>query len=152
MDLIGDLLKNEVNQAMTNVFDSFARTEPVVFYKTSTAEVTAYDPNFNGGFQQIDSLDTVTSETVSQSFICRVIYLDRQDYNTFIEGGEDVGVNGKTDYNRIKLQCKEDAFNYLRDTERFVFLGEKYAVEETWKRIGVLGAFQHYQITLRRVA
>ena len=152
MDLVGDLLKSEVNKAMTNVFDTFARSEQVTFYKTSTLEVTAYDPNFNGDFQQIDSLSTVTPTTVSESFTCRIIYLDRQDYNTFIEGGEDVGVNGKVHYNRIKLQCKEDAFDYLKDTERFVFLDEKYAIEESWRRIGLLGTFQHYQVILRRMA
>lgn len=152
MDLISEALKNEVSQAMTNVFDSFARTEPVIFFKTPTSEVVIYDPNFNGGFQQVDYLSNVDSEQVSQSFTCRVIYMDRQDYNTFIEGGEDVGVNGKSYYNRIKLQCKPDAFEYLKDSERFVFLGEKYGMEESWKKIGVLGTFQHYQVILRRMA
>lgn len=152
MNLIGDLLKSQVNQAQTDIFDSFARAEPVVFYKMPTSEILAYDPNFNGGFQQVDLLSTVDSDIVSQSFTCRVIYLDRQDYDSFIEGGEDAGVNGKVYYNRIKLQCKEDAFNYLKDTERFVFFDEKYAIEESWRKLGILGTFLHYQVILRRIA
>jgi len=151
MDLIGDLLKNEINQAMTNIFDTFARESQVTFYKMPNQEVVALDPNFHGGFSSTFDLSTVTSAENSQSFTCRVIYLDRQEYSPNIEGGEDAGVNGKFLHNRIRLQCKEDAFEYLKDTERFTFSDEKYALEAPWERLGVLGTFQCYQIILKRV-
>ncbi len=151
MDLIGDLLKNEINQAMTNVFDTFARESQVTFYKMPNQEVVALDPNYHGGFDRPFDLLTVNSTENSETFTCRVIYLDRQEYSSIVEGGEDAGVNGKFLHNRIRLQCKEDAFSYLKDTERFSFLDEKYALEAPWERLGVLGTFQCYQVILKRV-
>lgn len=149
MDLIDSILKNEVSKAMTDVFDTFARIEPVKFFKMPNSEVVAYDPNFNGGFQQIENLANYNSQVVSQSFICRVIYMAKQD-EVFLSDSS-APISGKTHYNKIKLQCKENAFEYLKDTERFIFFDEKYIPEETWSRIGILGTFQHYQIVLRRI-
>lgn len=149
MNLIDNLLKNEITQAMTNIFDTFARVEPVTFFKMPNSEVVAHDPNFNGGFQQIEYLPTSTSQAVSQSFICRIIYIIRQDENTFTDS--DLSIDGKVLFNRIKIQCKEDAFDYLKDTERFIFLDERYTIQESWRRIGVLGTFQHYEVILGRI-
>lgn len=151
MNLIPDILKSEINQAMTNVFDTFSRESQVTFYKMPNEEVVALDPNFHGGFSNTFDLSTVSSAVNSETFNCRVIYLDRQEYSTFIEGGEDVGVNGRFLHNRIRLQCKEDAFAFLKETERFVFLDEKYALEAPWERLGILGTFQCYQVILKRV-
>ena len=44
-----------------------------------------------------------------------------------------------------------DAFEFLKDTERFTFEGEKYTISESWKRVGILGEFQFYEIILMRV-
>lgn len=151
MNLIDILLKSEVNRVMGDIFDTFARETPVTFYKTPSQEVIVYDANFHGGFQDTFDLSTVTSTVTSQSFTCRIIYLDRQDYSSFIEGGEDLGVNGKFIYNRIRLQCKSDGFEYLKDTERFVFGDEKYTIEESWQKLGVLDTFNIYEVMLRRV-
>ncbi len=151
MNLIDGLLKAEINRAMGDVFDTFARESPVFFYKMPSQEVIVQDQNFHGGFQDTFNLSTVESSVTSQSFSCRIIYLDRQDFSPFMEGGEDLGVNGKFIHNRIRLQCKEDAFEYLKDTERFVFLDEKYTIEEAWQRIGVLGTFNTYEVLLSRV-
>lgn len=151
MDLIGSLLRSEINQAMTNVFDTFARESQVTFYKMPNQEVITLDPNYHGGFDRPFDLSTVTSAVNSETFTCRVIYLDRQEYSSIVEGGEDAGINGKFLHNRIRLQCKEDAFDFLKETERFNFLDEKYALEAPWERLGILGTFQCYQVILKRV-
>ena len=145
-------LKAEVSRAMTSVFDTFARDNSVTFYKVAAKTIVALDPNFNADFLENSLLSTVTYETQSQAFTCRINYLDRQDFDNTISGGDDLGVKGKFIYNRIKLQCKEDAFNYLKESERFEFLGELYHIEESWRRIGLLDTFQFYQVVLRRVS
>lgn len=150
--LISAQLKAEAAAAMTAVFDSFSRDTPVAFYKVAERTIVALDPNYNADFMEGSLLAGATYETESQSFTCRIIYLDRQDFDTTLGGGEDLGVKGKFFYNRVKLQCKEDAFLYLKDSERFEFLGELYHIEEAWRRIGILDTFQFYQIILRRVS
>lgn len=148
MNLIPAGLQAEISSAMTNIFDSFARNDQITFYKVAAEEVVVFDPNYNSAFpEMIQSNKTVQS----QAFTCRIWYLDRQPFSTFIEGGDDIGVSSQFYHNRIRLQCKEDAFTYLKDTERFVFLSETYQIEETWQRVGTLGSFQFYEVVLKRV-
>ncbi len=150
MNLISAALKTEVNSAMQNLFDSFKKEQPLVFYKTAAQTVVAHDPNFNADFEyQFNSSVTTTAQ--SQSFYCRVWYLDRQEFSSFIEGGEDAGIKGKFYYNRIRLQMESDAFEYLKNTEKFLFFDEQFRIEEGWQRIGALGTFQFYEVILRRV-
>jgi hypothetical protein len=139
----------DMSQAMENIFDSFARDVTVTFYKAPTENIVSFDPDYNSAFPE--SSTTVEYTTQSQSFPCRIWYLERQEYSNFIEGGEDLGVKGKTYYNRVRLQCKVDAFEYLKESERFVFLGEKYQIETAWERIGAGQSFAVYQVILRRV-
>lgn len=146
--LISAALKAEVTAGMESVFDSFARENPITFYKVATQTVVIFDPNYNADFPHQSS---ITETTQSQSFTCRITYLDRQEYGSFLEGGSDVGVKSKFFYNRIKVRMKSDAFTYLENTERFEILGEKYAIEEGWRRIGILDTFQFYEIILKRV-
>lgn len=147
MNLISNQLKAEVESAMDSIFDTFAKVS-ITFYKMPTQEVIVFDPNYNVDFP---TNENITLTTQSQTFTCRVNYLDRQEYGSFIPGGEDAGIKAKFFYNRVKLRMKTDAFEYLKNTERFEFLGEKYQIEEGWRRVGILDTFQFYQIILRRV-
>lgn len=145
--LITSELRNEIAVVMKTVFDTFSKG-PVTFYKVSATEVAAFDPNYNADFGYPNS---ITSTTQSQSFTCRINYLDRQEYETFMPGGEDAGIKGKFLYNRIKLRMEADAFAYLQGVERFEFMGEKYQIEESWRRTGPFDQFLYYQVILRRV-
>ncbi len=146
MDLISSALKTEMATAMQNIFDSFKRTEPITFYKTAAQTVTVHDPDFNADFDVTEN--TIASQ--SQSFYCRVWPEERQEFSTNVEGG-DFGVNTRALYNRIRIQMESDAFEYLKDTEVFIWYDEKYRLEESWKRIGILGTVQFYEAVLRRV-
>ncbi len=150
-DLISTALRAEVVAALNDIQDTFAKSTPVIFYKVTAKEVIMFDPNYNANFMDNIPNSSVTETTQSQSFTCRINYLARQDYDTFLPGGEDTGTKSKFYYNRIKLRMKEDAFEYLQDAERFEILGEKYQIEESWRRIGLLDTFLNYQIILRRV-
>lgn len=148
MNLIPIELLSEIANAQINIFDSFARDNQVTFYKRAEKEVAVFDPSYNHSFP--DTADT-TNTAQYQSFTCRIWYLDRQEYSNIVEGGEDVGIKGEFLYNRVRLQCKEDAFNYLKDTERFIIFDEIYRIEESWQRVGIAGQFKLYEIVLARV-
>lgn len=145
--LITPELSAELSTAMETIQDTFARAS-VTFYKVSATTVVAIDSNYNADFGYLNS---ITLAEISQTFTCRVNYLDRQEHSTFVEGGEDSGIKAKFYYNRVKLRMKADAFAYLDGVERFEFLGEKYRIEEGWRRIGPFDQFSTYQLVLKRV-
>lgn len=149
--LISAALKAEITATLDDVWDSFARDVTVTFYKTPTHTIVAADPDYNADFMENMTIDGVTQVVQSQTFTCRLKYLERQEGAEMIGGGDDTGAKSKFYYNRVKLSCKADAFAYLQDSERFEFLGEKYRIEDAWRRIGVLDSFVYYSVTLQRV-
>lgn len=151
MNLISDELRASMEGAMTDIFDTFSRDTPITFYKTAAESVVVFDPNYNADFMEISEISSVVKTSQSQSFSCRIWYLDRQDFETSISGGDDPGIRGKFYYNRIRLQMKPDAFDYLKKTEKFVFGDEEYIIEDGWQKIGILGSFQFYEIVIKRV-
>jgi hypothetical protein len=151
MNLISAEMRSSIESAMGDIFDTFARDNQVTFYKVASETVVVHDPNYNSDFDEIADFSSVVKTAQSQAFTCRIWYLDRQEHEAFISGGDDPGIRGKFYYNRIRLQFKEDAFNYLKATEKFVFGDEQYIIEEGWQKIGILGSFQFYEIVIRRV-
>ncbi len=149
--LVSDELKAQVVLALDSIQDTFAKATPVTFYKVTEQEVVMLDPNYNADFLENTTLTSIEHTVQSQSFTCRINYLSRQEYESFLPGGEDSGLKSKFYYNRVKLRMKEDAFLYLKEAQRFEILGEKYQVEESWRRIGMLDTFLNYQIILKRV-
>lgn len=150
MNLIETDLSTEIAAAMDNVFDTFKRSDLIRFYKMPSQIVAVVDPNFNPDFDEF-STSFIDQEPVYEEFEARIWYEDRQEFSNIINGGEDLGVRAKQLYNRVKIQVKEDAFNYLKDTVKFTFLEEEYVISESWRRIGILGNFTRFQIILKRV-
>ena len=148
MNLINSILTNEINRAMNDIFDTFSKNELVRFYKTAQAIVSVADSDYNADFPD-DSNITYTAQY--QDFQCRVIYLDKQNYASIIEGASDPGIRTKQIYNRIKIQIKSAGFDYLKNTEKYVFWDEEYKVSEPWRRLGFLKDDQLYQIILERI-
>jgi hypothetical protein len=151
MSLIPAEMKAEITNALSQVFRTFRRGQPIRFYKTETNTVTAFDPNFNADFEYPHTNDDFTIAAQYQDFYCKITYEDRQPYSSFVEGGEEAGVKGKFYYNKIRVKMEADAFAYLQDTERFVFFNEQYTIAEGWKRLGILDSIQFYEVILQRV-
>ena len=133
---------------MTDIFNAFKRDEQITFYKTAKTTISVFDPLYSSDFPNTYS---GTETTQSQSFDARLWYLERQDLDHFIPGGDDAGIRGKFYYNRVRMQVGLEAFNYLKDTERFVFFDEIYQIEQGWQRIGMLDSFMFYEVVLIRV-
>jgi len=129
-------------------FDTYKRSVQFTFYGTAQ-EVVFSDPNY---LYEFDSLDNQQNEmtAVSASFDCCLIYLLRQEFADFIKG-EDTNIRYNAVYNRIRLQVKEEAFESLKNAERFVFGDEHYAIEQSWRKLGSLRNFIIYEITLQRI-
>ncbi len=149
MNLIDAALTADAASAMQNIFDSFKRTDPITFYKNPEKTFVSFDPSFDPDFPEHSS--SFTETTQSQSFQCRVWYLDQQPMDKFVGGGEETGVKSEALYNRVKMQMEPDAFEFLKDSVRFILWGEEYQIFQTWRRIGILGSIQFYEVILQRV-
>lgn len=147
MDLFDQTLKDQIAQIHKNLFDTYKRPTKMRFYMKGL-ETVVYDPSFNPDFDTFEGNLNQYTPVFADFDVC-LIYLDRQEYSDFIKG-EDTNIRYKAIYNRIKIQVEEDAFQYLKDAERFVFGDEKYAIELSWRKLGAF-SFQFYEIILQRV-
>lgn len=152
MNLLSNDEKTAVNQAMLDLFDTFKRDEQMRFYKPNEEEIIILLNDFNADLEEYHN-PNVTRETQYMDFDVRVIYPKRE--NTLfssIEGGSNLNIKGLQELGIVNIQVKdEEAYNYMKDTIRFTFDGDKYEKATDIRKIGVLGAFNVYQITLKKV-
>jgi len=139
---------SQINSVHLAAFETYKRDIQFIFYLTPK-EVVVSDPDFNYEF---DYTDTSRNELIAQSasFDVCLTYLKRQEFADFMKG-DDTNVRFKVTQNRIRIQVKEEAFQYLKDAERYVFGDEIYAVESAFRKMGSLGTFIIYEIVLQRV-
>ncbi len=147
MSYISDATKNIIDGMHLKAFDTYKRAIKFKFYLESK-EIVVEDSNFLYDFDS----DSNKNEKIEQvfEFDCCLIYLLRQEFADFIKG-DDTNIKYKAQYNRIKIQVKEEAFQALKDAERYVFGDETYAIEQSWRKLGAFQNFNIYEIILQRV-
>ena len=103
---------DQINSIHLQLFDTYKRDVQFTFYMTAK-EVVVEDPNYDYEF---DYLDTQKNELITQSasFDVCLTYLKRQEFADFIKGS-DSNLRFKATQNRIRIQVKEEAFQYLKD-------------------------------------
>lgn len=140
------------NTAMNNIFETYKRSNPVRFYKTQTEVIVYEDPNYMPDFDQVYSTGILRTGQYCD-FDARIIYLTKVDNPSFVGGGDDLNVKTRQNYSEIKMQIKASGSGYawLKDSERFLFNGEKYQVSENWRGIGMFGDINYYSIVLSKV-
>lgn len=139
---------DQINSIHIAAFDSYKRDVQFTFH-LKPKEVVVSDPAFDYEF---DYDEPRNNEIVTQraSFDVCLTYLKRQEFADFLKG-EDTSVRFKSMQNRVRIQVKEEAFQYLKDAERYVFGDEVFAVESAFRKMGSLGTFIIYEIILQRV-
>lgn len=148
MSYISDATKNIIDGMHLKAFDTYKRSIKFKFY-AEAKEVVVEDPDFNYEFDYLDSSKNEMIAQVSE-FDCCLIYLLRQEYSDFIKG-DDTNIRFKAFYNRIKIQVKEEAWEALKNAERYVFGDESYAIEQSWRKLGAFQTFNIFEITLQRI-
>jgi hypothetical protein len=151
MNLISDELKLAAKEAMQNVFDTFARDSLLRFFKPDKQTLVVSDPNFIADFEEGAYFQNYTKTADYSDFKVRIWYLDRQEQNTFVTGGQDLNIKMAQSWNRIRIQMQQDAYDYSKDAVLFVINNERYKIEEPFARIGILGEFQFYELILHRI-
>lgn len=143
----------EVDAAMLTVFDTFKRLNKVVFYKTPREVVISTDPNYIADLSRYDQNDNIEYTVDSQEFECRIIFLGyKPSTASNFPGDSNTQVKSEQNFGQVKIQMKEDAFEFLGDTERFVIDDVIYMKSTDYQKLGVLGTYQFYQILLQKVS
>lgn len=151
MNLLDSTTISAGESAMTDIFDTFARTQQVRFYKVQTETLVVEDSTYISDFYQDPPYSGVISSGNYQDFPARIWYMDKIQSLDYIAGGEDTQIRAKQLYGKVKMMVGSGAFTYLRDSERFTFLDGKYQIDETWRGVGIFGNINYYTIVLSRV-
>lgn len=150
MNLLSDY-KAEISGAMRDIFETFSRTEPMTFFKPNEEEVVIFDSSFNADLSEYNNPNVTLIEN-SRSFQCRIIYPRRENtYDGYIAGGSNIPIKGITELGIVNIQFREEALDYIKDTIRFTFMGEKYQKVSAIRRIGILDTFDVFQLSLKQV-
>lgn len=150
MNLASTDIKLGAARAMKDIFDTFKRSTPLRFYKLANEHVNVFDPLYNGEIEDFNENSNITQTAQYSDFYVRIWYASNQEGKNFISGNDDLGVRIKLDYNVLKIQMEADAFEFLKDTVRFTIFNEEYEILSPWRRLGILGEFQFYEIVLKR--
>lgn len=142
---------SQINSVMGNIFDTFKRSTLLRFYKPAEEEVVIFDPDFNADLEEYHNPNANYTPQY-QDFECRIIYPKRENtLSNFIGGGSNLQIKGIQELGIVYVQFKADALDYLKDSIRFTFEGEKYEKYTDIRKIGVLDTFNIYQLTLKKV-
>lgn len=151
MDLIDSTLKNSVMAGFVDLFDTFARNVTFTLFKSPEETVLILDSDYDSTWGSGQD-SNVTYEEVSQSFPARIWYLDyeQQFKELFFRGEKTEGVRVARDVGQIKIQLKEDGFNYLSGATRAFVFGENWQIMTSPKRVGIFD-FQFYTYILQKM-
>lgn len=150
MDLIDPAFKNSVMAGFVDLFDTFARNVVFTLFKGPEETILVLDNDYNADWDVGQNSD-VTYEEVSQAFPARIWYLDyeQQFKEMFLRGEKTEGVRVARDIGQIKIQVKEDAFEYLQEAVRAVVFGDNWQIMTSEKKVGIFD-FQFYTFILQK--
>lgn len=150
MNLIDANLKLQIKSAMEDIFDTFTRQDITFYlYKTPEETIVSLDNSYNGDWD-VGNPD-ITYEEVKATFPVRLWFLDyEQQYkHFFLQGKEMEGVKAIRELGQIKVQLKEDGYNFIKDATRAVVFDTNWSISSDVKQVGILD-FDYYTFILRK--
>lgn len=151
MDLISAALKNEANQAMADIFDTFKRNELIKFYKPAAETAIVESPNYIARLQQYTNYDNVTYVPQSVELEARIIYPKREGTTAGFIKNNDLQVKAEQELGITRIQIKPEDLSHLIEVERFILFEEEYQRISTPRRIGIFGTINVISFDLKRV-
>ena len=147
MDLLSDAEKIDLRNSLEDIHDTWKRS--VAFYKKPEEVVISTNSDHN--FLLGGSPDNTEIQLVQQSgvFDVRIHYQKRQTIRPFSDG-TDNEIKLSIYEGEVRLKVKEDAHQYLQDTERVVFDGYNFTIADMERPHGLFSN-DFYTYYLRRV-
>lgn len=150
-NLVDSTLLASVEQGFEDLFDTFARPQTFTVYKKPEEVIVSLDPDFDPAWSSSQG-EGVTYTEVSDTFDARIWYLDyeQQLKEFFFKGGSVEGARFIKDSGQIKIQLREEGYNYIKEATKAYFAGSYWSVTSDVKSVGIFG-FKYYIFILRRM-
>jgi hypothetical protein len=146
MDLVDSTLKAAVEAGFEDIFDSFAKTYTFTAYKNPQETIVSIG-DYNSDW--VHGNDTITYTEVKQDFVARMWYLNlEQQFKEFFFTGETLE-NAKVvrESAKVKIQVKDDAYNFIKDSKRILVLGKQFEIASAIIGVGIFD-FKYHSILL----
>lgn len=142
-------LISEAAAAMDLIFDTFKRDFPITFYKDSQQVVTVHDPVWNADFGN-PWADNITHAAQSATFDARIIWTKEDKVIKAVDGDENLNLKVAYPVGSVRIQVKEEAFEWLKEAKSFIIKDERFVRNSDWRGIGMLGAVNRYEVVLEK--
>ena len=151
-DLISEAYKNIYEDKMNDVFDTFCRPYEFKVYQTEKETIVAFDENFDNNWRpkNYNNNENIIYTEVSEVFHVRVWYPEfPQDATNSVDGLKDLNAKIKQNYGHLKIQCKEDCWEFMKKAQRVEFMDDFWHVQSDLRKIGMFG-FTKYGFILQK--
>lgn len=142
-------LEAEAASAMDLVFETFKRKDLVTFYKSASEEVLVSDPSWNADFGN-PWASNIEKTVQKQDFPARIWWTKEPSIIKAIDGDENLGIKTFYSIGSVRIQVKQDAFEWLLDAKAFWIKGDRYVKESDWRGVGMLGDVNRYELVLKK--
>jgi len=146
-------IAEECESYMDDLFDTFARDLEFIVYKSPEETILVLDSNFDSNWDKKEPWSDSSSSfvEVKETFPVRVWFLDyeQQMNSTFLEGKMLEGPKSLRNVQKIKIQVKQDAFDFIRDASRCKILDKFWNISSSEKAVGIFN-FKYYIFVLER--
>lgn len=133
--LLSDSDKNNLSSVISgSMFDTFKSS--ITIWKKPELTIISSDPNFNYLMGDYDKT-TVENVPISQSFDAIILYMKPQEIRAFLEGQGRLDERINEDKVMVRIKCKEDCFNYIKDSVMIEFDGKKFKLSSGAKQYGL---------------
>ena len=135
---------------MDLIFTTFKRDQKVKFYKDARQTITVQDPAWNSDFE-MPSAPGITETPQMQEFDCRLWWVkSATSLEKSLDGDENLNIRLSYPIGSVRLQVREDGFEWLKESKNFVIKGDRYVKYTDWRGIGMLGEIDRYEIVLKK--
>lgn len=134
---------------MDLVFDTFKRDSLVSFYKSASEEIVVNDPAWNSDFGNPYATNIVKTSQ-KQDYSARIWWTKEPSVAKALDGDENLGVKVFYPIGSVRIQVKQEAFDWLVDAKSFWIKGERYVKDSDWRGVGMLGDINRYEIVLKK--
>ena len=138
-DLIGSAAKEIYKARLSDIYDTFKRPHEFTLYKTPKETIISIDDKFSSNWGSNAYGDNLSSYVeVKKTFFVRLWFPSfPQKYLTYQPDDIDVRVKMSQETGTIKIQCKQDCFDFMNKTEKVVFLGNIYRLDSDARKVGI---------------
>lgn len=150
-DLIGSAAKEIYKARLADIFDTFKRPHDFTMYKTPTETIVSIDDKYSSNWgSSAYGVNATSYVEVKEIFEVRMWFPSfPQKYLTYQPDDIDLRVKMSQDAGTIKIQCKQDCFEFLNGTEKVVILDNIYRLDSDVRRAGIFD-FELFTFTMMK--